>query len=75
MPAGYGGLKSKGRPLSELALLKRSIVEVKTEQNCLAHALVIAIAKRETTPIIKRIGKAGKLYLSSNTCWRRQGLT
>jgi hypothetical protein len=45
MPVGFGGLKTKGRPLAELAHLKRSIVKVKAEQNCLAHALVIAIAK------------------------------
>jgi len=30
-----------------MAHLKRSIVDVNEEQNCLAHALVIAIAKVE----------------------------
>jgi hypothetical protein len=43
MPVGFGRLKSKGRPLDELAHLKSSIFKVKAEQNCLAHALVIAI--------------------------------
>jgi len=33
--------------------LKRSIVEVKAEQNCLAHALVIAIAKVDNDPNYK----------------------
>jgi hypothetical protein len=49
LPVGYGkhALKSKGRPLSVLAHLKKSIVEVKAEENCLAHALIIAIAKIE----------------------------
>jgi hypothetical protein len=46
MPVGFGrGVKAKGRPVSVMAHLKRSIVEVKAEENCLAHALVIAIAR------------------------------
>ena len=45
MPAGFGrGIKTKGRPLSVMAHLKRSIVEVKAEESCLAHAIIIAIA-------------------------------
>jgi hypothetical protein len=49
MPAGYGkhAMKSMGRPLSMMTHLKRSIVEGKAEENCLAHALIIAIAKLE----------------------------
>ena len=49
MPVGYGkhAIKSKGRPLSVMAHLKRSIVDVKAEENCLAHALIIAIARVE----------------------------
>jgi hypothetical protein len=43
MPIGFG-VKSKGRPLSVMAHLKRSIIEVKAETICLAHALIIAIA-------------------------------
>jgi len=45
MPAGFGrvALKSRGRPLSVMAHLKRSIVEVKAEENCLFHALIIGI--------------------------------
>ena len=49
MPVGFGrnkrALKTKGRPMSELAHLKKSIVRVEAKENCLAHALVIAIAK------------------------------
>ena len=47
MPFGFGRctLKSRGRPLSVMAHLKKSILEVKAEANCLAQALVIAIAK------------------------------
>ena len=48
MPAGFGrGIKTKGRPLSVMAQLKRSIVEVKTVENCLAHAIIFAIARLE----------------------------
>jgi len=47
MPIGRGGngIMSKGRPLEIMASLKRSIVQVKAESICLAHALVIAKAK------------------------------
>jgi hypothetical protein len=35
----------KGRPLENIVHLKRSIVEVKAEENCLSHALIISIVK------------------------------
>ena len=48
MRVGFGfrgnGIKTKGRPLSVMAHLKKSIIQVKTETDCLAHALIIAIA-------------------------------
>jgi len=46
MPAGFGrkAVKSKGRPLAVMAHMKHSIIEVKVETNCLAHALIRAIA-------------------------------
>jgi len=52
MPVGFGrdGMKRKGRQLATMAHLKRSIVEVRAEENCLAHALVIAIAKLNNDP-------------------------
>ena len=44
MPVGCGrrdALKTQGRPISVMAHPKRSIVGVKAEENCLAHALII----------------------------------
>ena len=40
MPIGFGRVKAKGRPILAMAHLKRSIVEVKAEENCLAIARV-----------------------------------
>jgi len=45
MPIGHGRIATKGRPLENMVHLKRSIVEVKAEENCLAHARIISIAK------------------------------
>jgi hypothetical protein len=54
MPIGNGrGIPTKGRLLSTMTHLKRSIVEVKAENNCLAHALVIAITKSTNDPNYK----------------------
>jgi hypothetical protein len=41
MPVGFGGngLKSKGRQIDTLAHLKKSIVLVNAEENCLAHVV------------------------------------
>ena len=46
MPFGIGkhAIKSRGRPVSVMAHLKRIIVEVKAAENCLVHTLIIAIA-------------------------------
>ena len=46
MTVGYGkrAIKSMGIPLSVMAHLKKFIVDVKAEENCLAHAILIAIA-------------------------------
>jgi hypothetical protein len=44
---------SKGRSLSEMAHLKKSTVEVKTKENCLANELVVAIAKVRKNPDYK----------------------
>jgi len=41
---GKNVLKIRGRPLSVMAHLNRSIVKVKEEENSLAHALLTAIA-------------------------------
>jgi hypothetical protein len=47
IPGGFAGdgRKTKVRPLQVMAHLKKSIIEVKTEANCLAHALIIAVAR------------------------------
>jgi len=44
-----------------MAHLKRSIVEVKAEENCLAHALVIAIAKVDNDPNYKAYIQSRKI--------------
>ena len=54
MPVGFGrGMNTRGWPLSVMAHLKTSIVEVKSSENCLAHAIIIAIAKLENDPDYK----------------------
>jgi len=47
MSVGFGkyAMKTMGRPLSLMAHVKKSIVEMKAEENYLAHALIIAIAR------------------------------
>ena len=42
--------QEKGQTTHSHFNLKRSIVEVKAEENCLAHALIIAIAKVDNNP-------------------------
>jgi len=63
MPVGFGrvALKPKGRPISAMAHLKRSIVEVKAEENCLAHALITAIARLNKDPKYKSFRKGYKI--------------
>ena len=66
MPVGFGqrgdGIKTMGRPISVMAHLKKSIVQVKSETNCLAHALVIAIAKATKDPNYKAYMQGRKIY-------------
>ena len=47
--------------MSEMAHLKKSIVEVMTEENCLAHALVIAMAKVTNDPNYPAYRKGRKI--------------
>ena len=62
MPLVFGrGMKSKGRPLSVMAHLKTSVVEVKASENCLAHAIIIAIAKVENDPNYKACRQGRKI--------------
>ena len=44
-----------------MALLKRSIVEVRAEENCLAKALVIAIARLNNDPNYKAYSQGNKI--------------
>jgi hypothetical protein len=39
------GINTKDRQLQVMAHLRKSIIQVKDETNCLAHAMIIAIAK------------------------------
>jgi hypothetical protein len=45
MPAGNGGVKTKGRLLDVMSAIKGSIVRMKAAIKCLAYALVIAMAR------------------------------
>jgi hypothetical protein len=61
MPVGFGGIKTKGRPLGVMAHLK-SIIEVKAETNCLAHARIIAIAKITRDPNYNSYRRGRKIH-------------
>jgi hypothetical protein len=52
IPTGNGGdgIVAKGRSLANMAHLKRSIIEVNSENNYVAHELVITIAKLTNDP-------------------------
>ena len=58
IPIGHGRIATKGRPLENMVHLKRSIVEVK---NCLAHALIISIAKLTNDPDYKAFRQGRKI--------------
>ena len=48
IPVVFGrGSKGKGRPISLMAKFKTRVVGVKVTKICLAHAIIIAIAKAE----------------------------
>jgi len=62
MPVGFGKtIKSKGRPQHEVVHEKRSIIDVKSKTNCLAHALLIAIARLENKPVYKSYRNGWKI--------------
>ena len=64
MPVGFGrtALRTEGRQLANLAHLKRSIIEVRAEHNCLAHALLIAIARIDRHPNYQSFCKGNKIH-------------
>ena len=47
---GGGGIRRNGRTLVNRVHLKGSIVEVRAEENCLVHALIITIARLNNDP-------------------------
>jgi len=53
--------KNRGRPFSVMAHLKTSIGEVKAQENCLAHSLVISIAKVENDSDYKTYRQGRKI--------------
>jgi hypothetical protein len=63
MPVGFGkrGMKSRGRPLSVMAHLKTSVVKVQATDNCLAYAIIIAIARVENDPNYKAYRQGRKI--------------
>jgi len=50
MSAGNGGVRAKGRSLNVMSAIKKSIVTVKAAINCLAYALIIAMARVNGDP-------------------------
>lgn len=63
MPIGFGrkdALKTKGRLLPNLIHLKRSIVQVKSDNDCLVHALVIVVVKLTNDPNYKSYSNGHK---------------
>jgi len=50
MPAGNGAVKTKGRSLDVMSAIKKSIVFVKAAMYCMAHALIIAMARINGDP-------------------------
>jgi hypothetical protein len=62
LPAGSGRAKTKGRQIDNLAHLKRSIVRVDADTNCLTHALVIAIAKVNNDPNYNTYRRGFKIH-------------
>ena len=76
MPVGFGlqgnVVKLMGRPLSVMAHLKKCVVQVKTKTNCLAHTLLIAIAKLTIYPNSKVYSGAENIpQCPSATCDER----
>jgi hypothetical protein len=72
MPVGSGGFKAKGRLIDTMVHLKKSIVRVNAEENGLAHALVIVIAKVEKIRITRHTVKVGRYALRSSVYSKRR---
>ena len=64
IPVGFGrkNVRSKGRPVDEMVHLKRSIIQVKAKKYCLAHALIIAIARITNDPVYNSYRQGCKIF-------------
>jgi len=72
MPVGFGSeIKTIGRPISVMAQLKKSILEVKTENNSLGWALIIAIARVDNDSNYKSYRDGWKIVLYLEICSKR----
>jgi hypothetical protein len=74
MPVGFGGVTTKGRQISVMAHLRRSIIEVKGTENCVAHALVIAIAKIKNDPNYNSYRRGMKIFPALKALLRETGI-
>ena len=63
MPVEFGhtALKNQGRQPANIAHLKRSIIEVRAENNCLSHASIIAKARADGHPYHQSFRKGNKI--------------
>jgi hypothetical protein len=68
MPVGFGGVKTKRRQLDTVTRLKKSIMHVNAQTNCLAHAIVVAIAKVEKILITKHTVRVERYAALSIIC-------
>jgi hypothetical protein len=68
LSVGFGakGVKTKGRSLEQMAHLKSSVVTVNAETNCLAQALIIAIARVDNDPNYNSYRKGRKIRTEVN---------
>ena len=65
-------MKARGRTLKSLSYIQRSTVTVKSRSNCLAHALIIAIAKVTNDPDYKAYIKGRKLEKERKSTYLEQ---
>jgi len=74
IPVFFGrvALRRRGRPLSVMAHLERSIVDVKAEVNCLAHALLIAIGRADNDADYTAYRKSCKIRPVVQTLLQRE---
>jgi hypothetical protein len=74
MPVEFGRVTTKGCDLSFMTHLKRSIIQVKATQNCLAHALVIALAKIKYDPNYNSYRRGIKIFPAVNALLQETGI-